>query len=345
MSKETLNWLRTNTLTGHVKDHGPAWHSAVGMDNQFDGPVPFERIKALFDWKCETTPIYTQEKESGLYIPDPDHIATRHRDTGAVFGIFGSTYVVHDFYDWLVEGVAEIVDTAAGDVDYGSAGMLRMGAQAWVQIRPGEGVTIGGDKLVPWILASTSHDGSLATQYSTVWTRVVCDNTLAGALGRTVHSVRVKHTTNSLDRKEEARKALDIHFADSDEFKAEVEKLMNTTVTDDQFRAIVDEIVPAVEPKPVDSDGKVPNQQSVSIAANKRHNIKMLYMRDPRVEPWKGTLWGTLQAFNTAGHWADDDPKKFAAQVERQLNRTVAGKLQTDDNKILATANKVLAGV
>jgi phage/plasmid-like protein (TIGR03299 family) len=79
---------------------------------------------------------------------------------------------------------------------FDTAGNFKGGAIVWVAAKWQDAVTIGGDRHVARLLASTSFDATQATRIQMCVTRVVCDNTLG--MAHTEHSgavVSVRHST------------------------------------------------------------------------------------------------------------------------------------------------------
>jgi hypothetical protein len=62
-------------------------------------------------------------------------------DTGAILGIFRTGYKVHDYDQWLINNVEGILDA---DLHIGSAGLLREGAVAWVQVEMADTLNAAG---------------------------------------------------------------------------------------------------------------------------------------------------------------------------------------------------------
>ena len=81
-------------------------------------------------------------------------------------------------------------------LSFESAGALDGGKRVYVQARlaADDHDIGGGDTIRPMLLIASSHDGSLATRVGWTLTRVVCNNTLAAAIGGG-GLLRVKHTT------------------------------------------------------------------------------------------------------------------------------------------------------
>ncbi|MGH3878082.1 MAG: DUF932 domain-containing protein [Actinophytocola sp.] len=235
MSRETIQWLNTNTLVGFTDKRGRAWHyraSDQGDEpNHYPGAVPVEAVhRRLFGWQAVGCPLYVELPDLGGMPQVPDRKAIVRDDTGHVLGIFSGGYEPHQYGEWLVERVSAILDDGLA---IGSAGLLRNGAQAWVSVEVPENITTPeGVEFRPNLLACTSFDGSLATTYKRVVTNVVCDNTMAAGLGEQGQQLKIKHSKYSKLRIAEARDALAIVHTISDDFAAEVKALCETKVTD-----------------------------------------------------------------------------------------------------------------
>ena len=67
-----------------------------------------------------------------------DRQAITRSDTNAVLKIFSTGYVMHQYREWLLTAVADIVDD---DLAISSAGLLRGGAVAWVEVSVPEMIT------------------------------------------------------------------------------------------------------------------------------------------------------------------------------------------------------------
>ena len=338
MSKETLEWLHENTLIGYRDELGAAWHG--DGDNHFAAEVPIERVERLFGWEAESRPVFMDcGVEDGLQEIKGKR-AIVHPDTNQTFAIVSDRYEIHQYQEWLVEQVSALLDVSSGELGIGSAGLLRGGGQAWVQVRPPATVEIGGEEHLPWVLATTSLDASLATQYKGQRQRVVCDNTLAVGLREGQAEFRVQHVKGTQMRLAEAREALEMLFTAQGEFEHEMEMLMNNTVTVDQFTDVVFDMMPS--PEPVMKAGKQTNTRAINRVASDRQTISMLWNDDPRVAPWRGTEWGVLQAFNTWFTWERSGLDKEQAKA-RALRNGVDGTTAAFDRKVKGVLEGVMA--
>ncbi len=244
MSKEDLSTLNTTTLIGFTAQRGTAWHWRAALQgaelNHYEGPVPAaDVVRRLFSWDAVTAEVQAVlVTEDGVNaIPDPSRKAIIRPDTNTVLGITGEGYAVHQYRAWLLDNLARLLDDG---LFIGSAGLLNEGRIAWVQLEtPDNLVTKTGVTFRPHLLACTSHDQSVASTYKRVQTVVVCDNTFALARGERGAQVKVRHTRNSTLNIATARDALQIVFDSGAEFAAEVDRLVDTPVTDQQWDAFL----------------------------------------------------------------------------------------------------------
>jgi phage/plasmid-like protein (TIGR03299 family) len=313
MSQETIEWLNQNTLIGHTEKRGNAWHyraSAQGDEpNHYEGPVPVADVeRRLFHWTAQEVPILHQvpcdlDVEGGISGIDdngnmyqvraiPGRKAIRRSDTNEILGIFKDGYQPHQPKEWLIENVQMLV---GGTLDIGSAGLLRGGAIAWLQVEAEENVvTPSGVEFRPFITAATSFDGSLSTTYKVGSTVIVCDNTMFANLAEAGETVKVRHTRYGTLNVNTIRDTLGIVEQAADAFTASVEKLTNWTITDREWKRFLDEICV------FNVDSK--STRGKTIADKKRAELTTLWTNDNRVTPWAGTAFGVVQATNTWAH-------------------------------------------
>ncbi|MFC9995703.1 DUF932 domain-containing protein [Nocardia sp. NPDC127526] len=360
MSKETMTWLNNNTLIGMTAKRGKAWHyrkDEQGSEpNHYEGFVPVAEVeRRLFNWDAKSAPLrfdipgtmddFTSIDDDGNLVrsvTDETRQVIYHGGTGEPFGVFKQGYVIHQYADRLLKGLAEIVtpDGLAISTDslgIGSAGLLRGGAQAWVQIeRPDNVKTPEGVEFRSNLLACTSHDGSLATQYSKVNTIVVCDNTMEWALGEarnTGNRIKIMHTKYSHLRIQEAREALKIIVESADKFAADIAELCRIPVSGRQFEAFVGEWAPLPE-----KEGAARTR-----VKEKREKVTDMYRNDNRVAPWAGTAFGVLQLVNTYNHHYASFKSGKTSRAERNMANAISGKTSEQDQATLKVLDLVLA--
>jgi len=293
MTVESREWLNGNILVGFTDQNGLPWWYKQELQGPeptvYPGPVPREDVlRRLFRWRAESRPIQYVTVD-GKAVPLQGYRLIVHGETGAPIEVVKENYQVHQYEEWLLNRVSDIVDNS--DVHIGSAGLLKDGAIAWVTIeRPENVISRNGIELRPRILATTSHNGTLATTFKMIGTIVVCDNTLAAALAEKAPAFKVRHTRNSPARLEEIRDALGILVATGDSLGDFFDSLADVKVSDSQWNLILETLVPIPA-------GTRP--QSVSRLSNKRSELDAMWRLDPRCSPWMGTGFGVYQVFNT----------------------------------------------
>jgi phage/plasmid-like protein (TIGR03299 family) len=200
MSRETSLHLNTNTVIGNTHHRGSAWHYRAedqgDESNHYPGPIPVADVeRRLFHWQAESRPLAVQApadlqtmthlSEDGSPVrwttdEGKQAICRSDRQDGSVMGIFTTGYAMHQYREWLLNTVASILDD---DLSISSAGLLRDGALAWVEVSVPESITTPeGVTFRPNLLATTSFDGSISSTFKRTVTDTVCDNTRELAL-------------------------------------------------------------------------------------------------------------------------------------------------------------------
>lgn len=341
MSRETAETLNTQTLIGNVAKRGSnAWHYRADLQgnepNHYDGPIPVEDVRRrLFNFTAVEQPVFVGIRDNDgnivRYIEQVDRKAIVRDDNNHVMGLFKESYAIHNYDQWLIENVATIIDNNSLVID--SAGCLREGAIAWVAISSPDNLsTSAGFPVRPYILATTSHNGTIATTYKQVYNAPVCDNTLFAGLREDGATHKTRHSKHSVTRIQSIRDAMDIVFTMGEDIVAEIERLSSITVTDREWDAIVNRLVP------IGAEGEVA-QSAISKMENKQEVIRQMYRNDPMVAPWQGSALGVLQAFNTFNHHVSG---KNSNRAERNALGAIDGKIQKADAKVLEVLNELI---
>jgi phage/plasmid-like protein (TIGR03299 family) len=336
MSRETLQWLNTNTLIGFTSKRGHAWHWRAeeqdGKSNHYPGLIPITDVQdRLFSWTAVSRQLavevdadlqtMTHLSEDGSpmrWAVVPDGQAICRSDDDAVMGIFGPGYTRHH------------------DLAISSAGLLRGGAIAWVEVSMPDTIrTPEGVAFRPNLLATTSFDGSIATTYKRTLTDTVCDNTRELALAEAGQEFKVKQSRHSRAQLGPARQALEMVHALADDFAAEVEQLCATTVTPTQWHVFLDRHVPRADAR----TGRPLEGRALTLADRKRETLDRLYRHDDRVAPWAGTAHGVLQAVNTYAH---HEGTVRGDRGERNGLKTINGDFGQLDRRTWRTLHEVL---
>ena len=353
MSKETLQHLNTHTRIGNTTHRGTAWHYRAeeqgAESNHYPGPVPVADVeRRLFHWQAVSRRIAVEvpadletmthlDGDGGparwIEVEDRQAICRSDDDTGRVMGIFAPGYAMHQYREWLLTTVANILDD---DLSINSAGLLRGGAVAWVEVSVPESITTPeGVTFRPNLLATTSFDGSIATTFKRTVTDTVCDNTREIALAEHGQTYKVKHSRYSHAKLADARAALAMVHTLADDFAHEVATLCSIPVTPAQWDRFLDAQAPRMDGRSQPLQGR-----SLTLVDRKRNALNRLYRFDHRVAPWAGTAQGVVKAVNTYEH--HESTVRGATRPERNMLRAVTGDFGRLDQATLATLHRVL---
>lgn len=341
MSKETLQWLNNNTLIGNTDVRGAAWHYRASdqgdESNHYPRFIPIADVhRRLFGWQAVKSPIFTQSTEitldgvSTVYRQIDGRIAVVRSDNGETLGVFSDGYEPHQYGEWLLGTVSNILSDT---LNITSAGLLKNGAVGWVECSLREIVrTPQGVDFLPNLLAGTSFDGSLATFFKETAQATVCDNTFEIARKSIGNIYRVKHTKNSGFKLNDAKAALNIIETIVDDFADEIATLCAIPVTEKQWESFLEEIAPTKD---------VPQGRSRTMAENRQDVMRRLWSKDERVSPWRGTAFGVLQASNTYMH--HEGIVRGASRPERNMLNALTGKTAENDENTLKVLDRILS--
>lgn len=351
MSRETIEHLNTNTLIGNTDQRGTAWHYRAehqgSESNHYPGPIPVSDVeRRLFNWDAVSRRVgvevsadittMTHLSDDGVPVRwkvIEDRQAICRGDDEQLMGIFTRGYQMHQYREWLVSTVSDILDA---DLSISSAGLLRGGAVAWVEVSVPESITTPeGVVFRPNLLATTSFDGSIATTFKRTVTDVICDNTREAALAERGQTFKVRHSRNSRAHLGAAREALALVHTIADDFAREVRTLCATAVTDKAWEMFLDSYVPRVR------NGLPVTGKTLTLTDKKRDALNRLYRHDQRVAPWAGTAHGVIQAVNTWEH--HEGTVRGTTRAERNMMRTVTGDFGKTDRQALDALNRIIA--
>lgn len=330
MSQETLTWLNTMVLVGFTEQRkgfvdpvdpyesvndpeGRAWHYRADLQgdesNHYPGAIPAEDVRRrLFNWK----PVIVSPYYAEYPVLSSDGVETKRLqvkgaqvlraegtfgpdDVGQLFATFGPVWKEHDYDEWLIKNVESILDS---ETQIGSAALLEGGGVAFVSVETPEWIeTPEGVVFKPRILAVTSINGSISSTYKGVTTNAICDNTMRAGLGELGLALKIRHTSNSMGRIDEARQALGISFKKlADDFAKEVAQLTSKKMSKPAWGRFLDhkDIAPLTT-----ETGEPKTGAALTRATGKREILTGLWNEDPRVAPWTGTAYGAVQVMNT----------------------------------------------
>lgn len=297
----------------------PSWH---GQENLLtDYPVDWNdaREKAGLLWEpeivpmfqrlvgCRTceAPIYTMHRDacdlsgpvldgdaSNVFVEVPDHRIVQRNDTQDVLGPVSDTFglIFHST-------MGEIVEAICGEgAKFETAGSVQGGAQVWALVYLDEPFTVPGDdsETFPFFALLNAHDGSGACKAVSTDIRVVCWNTYNAASmqgERTGRQFVFRHTSNVLDRIEEAKDALSGLRDESKKWVELATDLFQLTADDMALNHFLTEFIPSPEDHGEQITDRV--RENISTA---RLTFKSLYLDSITCEAHRGTALGLVDA-------------------------------------------------
>jgi phage/plasmid-like protein (TIGR03299 family) len=269
-------------------------------------------IAAGLNWPVVKERIQRWSIETGKYGDTPWYFTVR-QDRNNTLGVVGNDYTILQNKD-AFRLVDDILDDSGAK--YETAGSLRGGRIVWALARLPEVVTIDGtDPLVPYLLIANSHDGSKRVVITMTAVRVVCMNTLGGAIpyysgGKwkyVPNTFAIVHRKGSIQAAaHRAREALKLSFKYFKELQELGTVLAHTEVSEGEVETFLKEIF---------KGDTVPSE-------NRRDRVIEL-LDSPTNRAFNGTAWGLYNAvIEYADHGREgrkNNPNADDLKVERGL--------------------------
>lgn len=316
----------TDNQASFVSAHTDAWHQlGTTLDHSFTAEEAMKE-GLLGGWNVRKLPIFA-EAEKGVAVPMPGRVAIARnnpvkRKQIDILGTVGEGYQIiqNEEHAGLLNA---LVDESGANFE--TAGALNGGARVFITMKLPGHINIGGvDPVENYIAAVNSHDGSMSFTLMVTPVRIVCANTMNLAFNRKSHVFRIRHSSGAQAAlHSQARQALDMTFDYLDNFQEQAEKLINTTMTQGQFEAIIEREFGAGEDAPT---------STVTRTQNKLLEMAELFSDSFTQEGVRGTAWAGLNALT---EWADHfSPTRGD---DRDTSRAMKAVLEPDwKNRALA---------
>jgi len=241
---------------------------------------------------CDDADLFESKADSrsgfGTYIPGMKALV--REDTGQVFNTVGDGYsVFQNSQLWdLVEAILDQPNVA-----WETGGTLKDGKVVWVLASVDEAFNIKGDEsdMLPFIVATASHDGTVGISVRNSNIRVVCWNTLDASAGEASKSGReftFRHTKNLGDRIETAKLVIAGSKDTTLRFRELAEDLAEVPFGEVAWARFVDEFIP--EPA-----GMVVTDRVKGNIEEARAKVRSILASDSVPEAHKFTGYGALQ--------------------------------------------------
>lgn len=293
-----------------------AWHRLGTTVEDDVTALEAMKIAHLTDWNVRKLPLFTTSDIDGSTLDIASKFATVFTNpiTGKVqqLGVVGNHYtpIQNEAHADLLDA---LVDESGAKIE--TLGNLRGGRETFITMKMPETMQVGGvDAVETYLVALNSHDGTSAFRFMVTPIRVVCANTLAAALGAAQSTFSIRHTVNGTNRIAEAREALGLTFKYVEAFELEAQRMIEQTMTDNAFDAIVRDLFP---------------EQSTTRAENvnsaHRDSLTALWNESATLANVKGTNWA---AYNVVTEYADHfiGVRGKADQQTARATRSVTAK-------------------
>lgn len=214
---------------------------------------------AGLDWRVDRHPLAVA---GGPYdgAAVPDRYAIVRESDAAVLGTVGERYQClqnADMFRWF-EPFLE-----SGAASFETAGSLMGGRVVWILAKLADvpdGDTGGGDTVRPYLMLTSSHDGSLATRAGFCPIRTVCWNTLSLNLGHAKSQlIKVRHTKSQSESLELIRQTVDTVQCQFNATLAQYQRLRQLRISEADLQRYVRVVLELPE------DGPVPTRSANTV--------------------------------------------------------------------------------
>ncbi|WP_186426453.1 DUF932 domain-containing protein [Cupriavidus metallidurans] len=265
------------------------WH---GLGNRLapNQSVDVWAERAGMNWRIESSEVrfVTGTAGIGAIHAFPDQKVLYRSDTKAPLSVVSSRYQVVQPCE-ILEFYRDL--TEVGGFELETAGVLKFGKKLWALAKTGQtGSLKGKDKVDGYLLLATACDGTLATTAQFTSVRVVCNNTLAIALGNGTGAVKVPH--RSQFDAQAVKRQLGIAVSSWDAFMVRTKALAERKVTESAAEAFFRRVLTYPVTASSDRDTVAVNERAIKA-------VGQLYAgrgKGAQLPSASGTAWGLLNA-------------------------------------------------
>jgi phage/plasmid-like protein (TIGR03299 family) len=265
------------------------WHG-IGNYLPANQPLDIWAEQAGMNWRIEESEVRFVSGNMGLGAIHafPEQKVLYRSDTKLPLSVVSKRYQVVQPEE-ILEFYRDL--TEVGGFELETAGVLKEGRKFWALAKTGQNTLLKGrDKVNGYLLLATACDGTLATTAQFTSVRVVCNNTLAIALGDGAGAVKVPH--RSQFDSQAVKRQLGIAISSWDGFTTRIKALSECKVKDEAVEAFFKRVL--TYPVTQTNDG---HTTAVNDSALK--TVQELYAgrgRGSDMVSANGTAWGLLNS-------------------------------------------------
>ncbi len=223
-----------------------------------------EALKASgLDWNVIQRPIMTEDS-----VPIPGYKANIRDTDNRVLGVVSDRYRVVQNSEAFA-----FTDALLGEgVRYETAGSLQDGKKIWLLAKLPEKYTMEDEQIDPYLVFSSSHDGSGAIKVAMTPVRVVCQNTLNLALNSAKRIWSTVHVGELSAKMNEAYATLQLAEKYMTDLSGEFSRLSNIKLSDSKVMEYIEMLLP------MDEDSTEIHRKNIGRI---RENLKIRYFDAP----------------------------------------------------------------
>lgn len=170
----------------------------------------------------------------GRELISEDSFFTIRTDVNKILGSrLGKDYEVMQNAEAL-NIVDEILQKGTATIE--TAGAIDNGRKVFICLKVAKDIVVGtDDKVNQYVLIATSHDGSLSITAMPTNIRVVCNNTLTAALGKSQDKIKIRHTSRASDRLADAMRVMKLMSDNTSKNEDYYNTMKSTRITREQM--------------------------------------------------------------------------------------------------------------
>ncbi len=213
------------------------WH---GLGVRVESALNFEDALVIsgLNWNVIQRPIMTTN-----YTPIPGYKANIRDTDNRVLGVVTDRYRVVQNSEAFA-----FTDALLGEgVRYETAGSLQDGKKIWILAKLPDKYIIEGEQIDPYLVFSSSHDGSGSIKVAMTPVRVVCQNTLNLAMSTAKRSWSTIHIGDLAAKMDEAHNTLLLAEKYMGRLGMEFSRLSKIKLSDQKVMEYIDLLLPMDE--------------------------------------------------------------------------------------------------
>jgi phage/plasmid-like protein (TIGR03299 family) len=238
------------------------WH---GLGTRVETALSSEEAleKSGLNWTVKQCPILTNELAT-----IPGYKANIRETDGKVLGVVSDRYKVVQNYEAFA-----FTDALLGEgVRYETAGSLQEGRKIWLLAKLPDNYIIEGEQIEPYLVFSSSHDGTGSIKVAMTPIRVVCQNTLNIALSTAKRIWTTIHVGDMAAKLDEAHNTLLLAEKYMGKLGTEFSRLSKIRLSDNRVNEYIEMLLPMDEK---------PTKQHIKNIMRLREDLKLRYYDAP----------------------------------------------------------------